>query len=229
MNLGYILTFTFKTNIVLALLTTCQVTLAQQLCTPKANNFILPVNGNFGYSLASAKLPMVQTIAGNTQKEKHTKHDYDLKSRGYINITEASYAHGIGFGNEDYSVGLTMVNGYQFNQHFSLGIGIGVDKYRLATLMPVTFDLRTYFLKSIVSPVLILNGGYSVGLVNSVNGHIIHPQIGLKAFVTNTSAFLFNIGYKIQTQQYRNPDIFRYSSPRTGSFEFATISMGFSF
>jgi hypothetical protein len=87
MNLSYILTFTFKTNIVLALLISCQVTLAQQLYTPKSKGLIVPTKNNFGYDLTSLQVPKESSTTANPFKEKNKKIDYDLKSRGYINIT----------------------------------------------------------------------------------------------------------------------------------------------
>lgn len=162
----------------------------------------------------------------------------DLKKSGFINITEINYCPGIGdinFGNytvknEDNSFGFRTVNGYQLNEHLSLGIGIGIDKYKNATLLPITVDARSTFLKGKVSPVFTANIGYAVGLNDVSSGLIINPQIGIKTYISRNVAYLFNVGYKWQAQEvtyYTNS----YYDTKTENvfFQFITISTGFAF
>jgi hypothetical protein len=161
----------------------------------------------------------------------------DFKKSGYINITEINFCPGIGdvkyenfkVKNDDNSFGFRTINGYQLNEHLSLGIGIGIDKYKNATLMPITFDGRATILKGKVSPVFTANVGYSVGLNDVKGGLIINPQIGVKIFISKTVAYIFNIGYKWQAQEVS----YRYTSRNTKTenvyFQFITISTGFTF
>lgn len=226
MNFRHTLTSTFNLIFALAFLINYHCAIAQQLYTPESKGLIVPTKNNFSSDHTSLQVPKESSSTANPFKEKNKKIDYDLKSRGYINITEGNLAVGIGYRNEDRSLGIITVNGYQFNEHFSLGLGLGFDKYTVASLVPITLDIRTYLLKGIVSPVIILNGGYAFGISNAFNGHIFHPQIGLKVFISNNAAFLVNIGYKMQSQQ-RYPDILRFTN--STEFHFATLSIGFSF
>ena len=159
----------------------------------------------------------------------------DFKKSGYINLTEINYSPGIGdvkFGyntlkNDDYSFGFRTVNGYQLNEHLSLGIGIGIDKYKNATLLPITFDARATILKGKVSPVFTANIGYAVGLNGVKGGLVINPQIGIKTYISKNVAYLFNIGYKLQAQEVTNYT-FSYKTENV-YFHFFSISSGFAF
>lgn len=161
----------------------------------------------------------------------------DFKKSGYINITEINFCPGIGdvkfrdfkVKNDDNSFGFRTINGYQLNEHLSLGIGIGIDKYKDATLMPITFDGRATILKGKVSPVFTANVGYSVGLNDVKGGLIINPQIGVKTYISKSVAYIFNIGYKWQAQEVSYPYTFRSTKTENVYFQFITISTGFTF
>jgi hypothetical protein len=137
----------------------------------------------------------------------------DYKKSGFINISEVSFCPGVGnvkvgsysFKNEDYSFGFRTINGAQVNEHLSLGIGLGIDKYKNTSLLPITFDARATFLKGKVSPVFTANIGYAISLDGDKGGLVINPQIGVKAYISKTVAYLFNIGYKWQGQEVLVP------------------------
>lgn len=169
----------------------------------------------------------------------------DLKKSGFINLTEINYCPGIGrvkygnydFENIDYSFGFRTVNGFQLNEHLSLGIGIGIDKYKNVTLLPITFDARATILKGKVSPVFTMNAGYAVGLDDVKGGIVINPQIGIKTYISNNVAYVFNIGYKLQRQEvtyltsYNNYYYYNTYTENTENifFQFITVSTGFVF
>lgn len=160
----------------------------------------------------------------------------EFKKKGFINLTEINYCHGIGSvyvqdyyeKSDAYSFGFRTVSGYQFNEHLSLGIGVGIDKYNNATYLPITFDVRATILKGKVSPVFAASIGYAVGS-NTINyGLFINPQIGFKTYISKNVAYLFNVGLKWQEQDVL---IYTYRSvdARSELFEYITISTGFSF
>ena len=164
----------------------------------------------------------------------------DFKKSDFINLTEINYSPGIGdvgnYGrNYDYSFGFRAVNGYQLNEHLSLGIGIGIDRYKYATFLPITFDARATILKGKVSPVFTANVGYAAGLNDYVKGGlVINPQIGIKTYISKNVAYLFNVGYKWQKQEQEVLTRDYYSGLSTISktsvyYQFITISTGFAF
>ena len=162
----------------------------------------------------------------------------EFKKSGFINLTEINFSPGVGyvkvedykFKNDDYSFGFRTVNGYQLNEHLSLGIGIGIDKYKFATLIPITFDVRATILKGKSSPVFTANVGYAVGLDDVKGGLVINPQIGIKTYLSKDVAFLFNVGYKLLAQEvtYFNYSYFN-TKTKTVYFQFFTINTGLAF
>ncbi len=166
----------------------------------------------------------------------------DFKKSGYINITEINVCPGVGdvkadnykFKNDDYSFGFRTVNGYQLNEHFSLGFGIGIDKYKNTTFLPITFDGRATILKGKISPVFTANIGYAVGLNDIKGGLTFNPQIGIKTYISKNVAYLFNVGYKIQTQNWEI-QITDNSGQNLGTlsstvyYNFISVSTGFAF
>lgn len=166
----------------------------------------------------------------------------DFKKSGFINLTEINYSPGIGevkvgnytVKNDDYSFGFRTVNGYQLNEHLSLGIGVGIDKYKNTTLLPITFDARATILKGKVSPVFTANVGYAVGLNDVKGGLVINPQIGIKTYISKNVAYLFNVGFKWQGQEATYISGYNYYGGYTTktenvNFYFITISTGFAF
>lgn len=178
----------------------------------------------------------------------------NFKSSGFINLTELNYCLGNGdviIGgktgkNEKYSYGIKTVNGYQINEHFSLGVGLGIDIYDYkntttsatttkTTFLPITFDARATILKGKVSPVFTANGGYAIGLNDVKGGLTFNPQIGIKSFISKNAALIFNIGYKWQEQEVNYSDGFDYYSQsyimkKTNVYyQFISFSAGFSF
>ncbi len=188
--------------------------------------------------ITKENLPLENT--GNKSKETA------FKKSGFINQTEINYSPGIGYleyGNYNVkntanSYGFRTVNGFQLNEHFSIGVGIGIDNYQNATLFPITLDSRVTILKGKVSPVFIWNFGYAVGLNDIKGGIIMNPQIGIKTFISKNVAYLFNFGYKLLGQEITYLDGYNYSNPisKTPIFvteninlKFLTISTGFAF
>jgi hypothetical protein len=173
-----------------------------------------------------------------TESYVNELNDAEFKKSGFINITEINFCPGVGnvefnnyqYKNSDNSFGLKTVNGYQINEHFSIGIGIGIDKYKEATLLPITFDARATILKGKISPVFNANVGYSVGLNDIKGGLIINPSIGIKTYISKNTAYLFNVGYKLQSQEYFIYDYYSgFYVSKTVNFGFLTINTGFSF
>lgn len=166
-----------------------------------------------------------------------------FKKNGFINLTEINYCLGVGdikvngdlFKNEDYSFGLKTTNGYQFNEHFSLGIALGFDKYRYASFSPVLLDLRVKMIKGRTSPVLNISTGYSFGISGIAGGLTINPSFGINTYIFQDATYFFNIGYKLQQQTYEYTIVkgtyYKTYELKTEEvfFQFINVSTGFSF
>jgi hypothetical protein len=160
-----------------------------------------------------------------------------FKKSGFINLVEISYSRGIADVNYGYvntkngenNFGCRMVNGYQFDEHLSLGLGIGVEKQFTGTTFPVTLDTRVTFMKGKVSPVLAANIGYAFGLLG-IGGLVLNPQLGIKTYCAKNVAYFFNVVYKLETVNGFN--YYGYSSlipPINLNLQFITFSTGFVF
>ena len=126
------------------------------------------------------------------------------KSSGYFNATEIVFGFGVGkiepvtgsgsanYENDNSTIGLRTSHGYQFNPHFSLGLGIGLEVGKRSAL-PIFFDLRFPFTHKKVNPTFNL----ALGLIG-VESYFVNPSFGLKIFLSNRIAMNFNVGVNSQ-------------------------------
>lgn len=138
---------------------------------------------------------------GNTlNNRKDSTEESGFKKNGFINLTEINLcAENVG-----YSFGLRTINGYQFNENISLGVGVGADGWIVKVssknhpkivIIPITLDMLVSG-KGKISPIFRFNTGYSLG-VNG--GLIINAALGLKKYISKNTAYIISIGYKWQS------------------------------
>ena len=160
-----------------------------------------------------------------------------FKQEGFTNITEVIYGGAVGeitvggnrYATKDNSFGFRTVNGGQTNEHFFLGLGVGIDRYENATTLPVTLDARVALVSGRVSPVVNLAGGYALGLKGTDGGLIINPGLGIRTYISENTAFLFNVGMRWQAEKVSYGYYYYSRQTETVFFKFVTVSMGFSF
>lgn len=166
----------------------------------------------------------------------------DYKKKGFLNIDELTYGFGINTINTYHgsvaisglfpTIGIRSINGYQFNEHISAGLGVGFEAFldgdNKGALLPLTLDFRYYMKKGKFTPVLNLNGGYSIGVENS-SGLAANPSVGIKYFFNNKMAGLFNLGYKVQQQTVPQMDQWGGMVNRIVNYQFLSVSAGLSF
>jgi hypothetical protein len=205
-------------------------------------------NGSIIHGVIIEQVPnqsiKIQTKDGNVffykidEVEKLTKEptkntDNIQKKSGYTNITELNCALGVGHSNEDNSIGIQTINGYQFNPNLNLGFGVGVDKYKNSTYLPLFMDFRAYFLQTSVTPFFETALGYSLGFDNIKGGLLVNPSFGVKFFVTPKTALNFSVGYRYQeyTYAYSYPLYYAssYSSYSSGTVKETESSINFKF
>ena len=104
---------------------------------------------------------------------------------------------------------LVNITGCRINDHFSMGMGVGV-LFSPYTLIPLFADFRVTFLKGNLSPVMAFKGGYAIaknskdiwnyGSDNTSNhgGAMLNPEIGFKVQMTDRADFMLTFGYWYQ-------------------------------
>lgn len=147
---------------------------------------------------------------GQNTKEQKSLSNFDDERSGYTLIVEGFYLNNL---NKNYAIDkssfcMRMVNGYQFNPYFFMGIGIGAE----SGATPISLDCRFSLSKEKTGPYLGLNMGYNItGLSNNKEGIRINPTVGLKSSISKKLALTFNLGmywyysdYTSKTNSYYN-------------------------
>lgn len=204
-------------------------------------------NGSIIHGIIIEQVPnqsvKIQTKDGNVfvyridEVEKLTKEQVKgsgningIKESGFTNITEVNFGFGVGDFSNDFSYGIQTVNGYLVNPYFSTGLGIGVDKYKSVTLIPVFADFRANFIKGNVSPFLSTGIGYSFSATRYDNGgFLLNPAVGVKFFVSSLVALNFSLGYRLQENNFSYAYLFYESYSYRQEAEYLNFKLGATF
>ena len=167
--------------------------------------------------------------------------------QGYFNLTQLSFLIGEANENAPSPVKSNMIpsvvniNGYRVNEHFSIGVGLGMVPFSY-TVIPIFADFRITLLKDNLSPVIALKAGYSYANskkdiwggyntdVKSRGGAMLNPEVGFKVLVTERADFTLTIGYwyqhlKSETKNYSG----HYKRILTTDVNRLSIGFGFLF
>ena len=167
-------------------------------------------------------------------------------TEGYYNLTQLSFL--IAEENEyspvksNLAPSVVIINGYRVNEHFSMGIGVGMTALSYV-LYPVFADFRIYLSKGNLSPVIAFKSGYSFannkkeifkeysGDFRNRGGTMVNPEIGFKVMMTERSDFLLTIGYWYQHVQstIQNKPGYGYSGTHTRITDLNRLSFSISF
>lgn len=132
-------------------------------------------------------------------------------TEGYRGIVEAGYDIGVG----DYGTNrlkFNVINGYQFNPYFSVGIGTGFRYYEYygyygysegeedTWLIPFFADLRANFVDGPISPYLSVGIGYSFNASDDFKGagFIFNPVVGINFKITEKQSMHIGLGFELQ-------------------------------
>lgn len=146
--------------------------------------------------------------------KSHLSNDRDISGyRGYVDF---GYVFGTGTF-KDSKMELTTSHGYQINNHFFLGGGVGVnylfgsEKSYLSqediVILPVFANFRAYLLNGDISPFFDFKGGYSFVVTEMEDeygdklsgGLYVAPSLGVRFFMPNSNVGLnFSVGFNIQ-------------------------------
>jgi len=156
----------------------------------------------------------------------------------YYNLTQLSFIIGetsdLSATTANFVPSVTTINGYRFNDHFSMGVGVGVAAYDYL-VFPVFADFRVSIFKGNFTPIAAFKGGYAFAdndkelfpnrfyEMNYTNtgGWMCNPEIGFKITVNDHCEFLLTVGYyyqgldsevKPKTPTPYNPDKYNFST-----------------
>jgi len=142
-------------------------------------------------------------------KEKHLppkKWDLNIKEKGYFNISDVGLLAGRDSYQNRYSFSALIINGYQFKNRLSLGLGTGIE-FMDIPLAPAFLDVRHTILKGKLSPFIGVQGGYAFPLVNYYDnlygpkykgGYMLGSVIGIKNYITDNTALVLSVGFRHQ-------------------------------
>lgn len=154
--------------------------------------------------------------------------NYDLE--GYRGFIDVGYLFGVG---DEYSkvdrIELSTAHGYQFNNHFFLGAGVGMHYLTLDNvfMLPVFVNFKGYLLNNPISPFLDLKGGYSPILTkledDDIKGGLyISPSIGVRFIVADNIGMSVGLGFNFQ--QIKDIELREY-----GSMNAVSLKLGVEF
>ena len=147
-----------------------------------------------------------------TKKPKKELPPFEVQEQGFFSTLELGtlvensnpYGYYNGFG-----ISLATINGYTFNPHFELGVGVGIDSYGYGNISAAPFFLsvRGFMTRKRMAPFYFFNVGGSVVWINSHDsffdyektdgGWMIQPGLGYR-YGTGKVGVSFSIGYKMQ-------------------------------
>jgi hypothetical protein len=172
--------------------------------------------------------------AQSMQNTKHYRSHFLYQTGISVNtgVGEINFA-GRHLKNKLFSFGVDQVIAYQFNPHFDLGVDLGLNIWKRTAFIPVGLHMAVDFMKTNVTPMWYLNGGYSFKwyvsskpekmthvIYGAKPGWYINSGIGVKVQVRDQVYLSFAADYKMQysSLQYyedeHNTD-FDYSSVTT--------------
>ena len=122
---------------------------------------------------------------------------------GYITINELSFGFGLSdkaVPFSDFYYGVTSVHGYQLDESFALGGGIGLSKYGDGVLIPLFVDLRYRFNISTLTFYLFGDGGFMLDPSDFNGGTMLFVNAGPGVRMALSPQFAVNLSPAILIQ-----------------------------
>ena len=163
----------------------------------------------------------VQTVESIDSRESTTLAFGNKK--GYYNVTDVGLLMGNDGLYSTVAVSAQTVSGYMFNQHWSMGLGLGIESFNVP-LAPIFLEGRYYPFKSRFSPFFALQSGYGIPLENYIGndrkrvnrgGFMLNQLIGIKHQVTRNIGMVLSGGYRYQ-QSISNQNYWWFTDGDTG-------------
>lgn len=157
-----------------------------------------------------------------------------------------------------YSLGIEMINGFRFNDYFSLGFGAGFrytnalyyhsyqssyhqsntyDSYDGKYLIPLHARVKANLSSAKVSPFLMVDGGYTIDVGKNPNknteGLFFEPAFGVDIKLDDVNSIYIGVGVNLQNAHYQYFSIGGYSgsydSVEKGMASTLNFRIGFAF
>ncbi|MCI1786344.1 MAG: outer membrane beta-barrel protein [Bacteroidales bacterium] len=149
------------------------------------------------------------------------------QTKGYEKSVEINGE--VGLDNINYTFGVSMINGYRFNNYFFIGGGVGYeyldglylssyehrsillgsihdDDYDIRNLVQVFARTKANFTNTRISPFASFDIGTTIGLssndIKMANGLFFEPAIGCDFNINNNQTFYIMVGYNGQHYEY---------------------------
>lgn len=184
--------------------------IAKKIPLKKENTIVTQPNSTL--ATQSLNTPTVLPSVAKSDKKNFYK-------KGFTSITEIGLAMD-GLANELFNInkvkpifGFNEVIASRTSQHFSIGMGFGIEtgtRYKLRysssfygnkrlLSVPVTLDMRIYFINKRVTPFLNLAPGYSFIIFDGDMGHtfISNSGLGIEYKIKEKIGVSFNGGYRL--------------------------------
>ena len=141
----------------------------------------------------------------------NVKFENGVKTWGYTCIFELGYGQGLLEGFEwkkdtaesQYAITLSVFNGIILSPYIYLGIGTGIELWRLKKFIPIYLDFRSNLFKSANTPFLYVNAGYSPGWDGAekrpdFGGAMAGIGAGAKIRLSKKQLITLSLGYRFQ-------------------------------
>jgi hypothetical protein len=139
---------------------------------------------------------------------------YDFRKKGYVGIVELGVVEYPVENADMPRFSINVINGYQFNPYFALGLGVGADISNANIYdVPVTMDMRIYTGRKKAAPFFAFGLGYNMTIQsnyssfynedNHVSGIIFNPSFGTRIAINKKAALSFGFGYKLLALHYK--------------------------
>ena len=157
-----------------------------------------------------------------------------------------------------YSFGIEMINGYRFNDYFSVGFGVGFrytnalymsthrysnyqwyssDSFDGKYLIPLNIRAKANLSSAKVSPFLMVDGGFTIDVGQNKNknteGLFFEPAFGVDIKLDDKNTMYFGVGVNFQNAHYKYFSIGGYSgsdiSEINGMASTLNFRIGFKF
>lgn len=158
------------------------------------------------------------------------KHGYEKSIAAYANIGVGKYNNS--------AFGVTMVNGYRFNEYFFAGVGFGIaysNELQSATTwtywgvtserrcdgypIPIYLQAKAYLTTGNIRPFILMNVGYTFDIMEYVKdapGLMFEPAFGLDIAIGEKQSIFAMAGFNLQHYEFGNVSYFKSIALKIG-------------